>query len=94
MKSYTIVIKMHVYSAELTATKIIVTISFCCLTIENNIVIYTCFLLEGRSFRVCTGDPLTSEECNPVLSRVPSRRFEQPTNSEVLHEGAAFNTLR
>lgn len=84
---------MHIYSAELTATEIIVTINFCCWTIENNIF-YICFLLEGQSVGACTGKPLTSVEWNPVLSRVPSRAFEKPTHLEVLHEGATFNTLR
>ena len=42
----------------------------------------------------CTGDPLTSVECNPVLSHVPSGCFEKPTHLEVLQEGTAFNTLR
>lgn len=52
------------------------------------------FSVEGGAVGACTGDPLTSVECNPVLSHVPSRSFEKPTYLEVLHEGAAFNTLR
>ena len=53
-----------------------------------------CFLLEGRSVGACTGGPLTSVECNPGLSHVPSGTLEKPTHLEVFHEGAAFNTLR
>ena len=88
-----IAINIHIYSAELTATKIIVAINyFFCLTIENNIL-SICFLLKGRS--VGTGHPLTVE-CDPVLSHVPvpARRFEKPTPLELLPEGTSFNTLR
>lgn len=82
---YSYSINIRIYSVELTATEITVRIKLKTIS----------FTYEGRSVSAstCTGDPLTSLECNPVLSHVRSGSFEKPTQLEVLHEGAAFNTL-